>query len=86
MQRHWKRPWISLAVLAAVATSMLAWPAPASQAQTPTNPGQSDPVGNRPGALTQFPDDELITLNDANSNQYSLVEYSPMPIIVCPPP
>ena len=77
MQRHWKRPWISLAVLAAVAGSMLAWPAPASQAQATTYPGQTDPVGNRPGGLTQFPDDELLTLNDADSTQYSLVEYSP---------
>ena len=66
MQRHWKRPWIGLAVLTAVVGLVLAWPAPASQAQTPTDAGQSDPVGNRPGALTQFPDDELITLNDAN--------------------
>ena len=67
MQRTWKRPWISLLMLAAVAGSTLARPVPATRAQTTTYPGESDPIGKRAGALSQFPDDELATVSDSTS-------------------
>ena len=85
MKRHPNRPLISLFVLAAVVGAALARPTPTTQAQATTYPGQSDPIGTRAGALTQFPDDELITLNDADSADYQLVGYVPNADYTLPP-